>query len=351
MTDQTQTDKPCILVTGGAGFIGSHTCVELLDSGYDVVVIDDLSNASEVALKRVERITGKKIRAFYEGDVKDGALLDRIFEEHPIAGAIHFAAFKAVGESVHKPIEYYQNNLGGTLELARALRDHGVYDIVFSSSATVYGQPDEVPVREDAQLKPATNPYGRTKVMNEQMLADLYTADERWNVMLLRYFNPIGAHESGLIGEDPKGIPNNLVPYVAKVAVGQLDHINVFGGDYPTPDGTGVRDYIHVVDLARGHVSALNYMRGKHGVHVFNLGTGHGYSVLDVIHAFERACGKELPYEMCPRRDGDIAQTYCDASKAKELMGWEAQYDIDDMCAHSWKWQSANPNGYVGATE
>ncbi len=351
MTDQIQTDKPCILVTGGAGFIGSHTCVELLESGYDVVVIDDLSNASEVALKRVERITGKKIRAFYEGDVKDGALLDRIFEEHPIAGAIHFAAFKAVGESVHKPIEYYQNNLGGTLELARALRDHGVYDIVFSSSATVYGQPDEVPVREDAQLKPATNPYGRTKVMNEQMLADLYTADERWNVMLLRYFNPIGAHESGLIGEDPKGIPNNLVPYVAKVAVGQLDHINVFGGDYPTPDGTGVRDYIHVVDLARGHVSALNYMRGKHGVHVFNLGTGHGYSVLDVIHAFERACGKELPYEMCPRRDGDIAQTYCDASKAKELMGWEAQYDIDDMCAHSWKWQSTNPNGYVGATE
>ncbi len=351
MTDQNHTDTPCILVTGGAGFIGSHTCVELLNAGYDVVVIDDLSNASQVALKRVERITGKKIRAFYEGDVKDGALLDRIFDEHPIAGAIHFAAFKAVGESVHKPIEYYQNNLGGTLELARALRDHGVYDIVFSSSATVYGQPDEVPVREDAELKPATNPYGRTKAMNEQMLADLYTADERWNVMLLRYFNPIGAHESGLIGEDPKGIPNNLVPYVAKVAVGQLDHINVFGDDYPTPDGTGVRDYIHVVDLARGHVSALNYMRGKHGVHVFNLGTGHGYSVLDVIHAFERACGKELPYQMCPRRDGDIAQTYCDASKAKELMGWEAQYDIDDMCAHSWKWQSSNPNGYQGAVE
>ncbi len=351
MTDQTQTDKPCILVTGGAGFIGSHTCVELLNAGYDVVVIDDLSNASEVALKRVERITGKKIRAFYQGDVKDGALLDRILEEHPIEGAIHFAAFKAVGESVHKPIEYYQNNLGSTLELARALRDHGVYDIVFSSSATVYGQPDVVPVREDAELKPATNPYGRTKAMNEQMLTDLYTADERWNVMLLRYFNPIGAHESGLIGEDPKGIPNNLVPYVAKVAVGQLDHINVFGNDYPTPDGTGVRDYIHVVDLARGHVAALNYMRGKHGVHVFNLGTGHGYSVLDVIHAFERACGKELPYQICPRRDGDIAQTYCDASKAKELLGWEAQYDIDDMCAHSWNWQSSNPNGYQGAVE
>ena len=352
MTDTvTESEKPCILVTGGAGFIGSHTCVELLNAGYDVVVVDDLSNASEVALKRVERITGKKVRAFYRGDVKDGALLDRIFDEQPICGAIHFAAYKAVGESVHKPIEYYQNNLGGTLELARALRDHGVYDIVFSSSATVYGQPDHVPVREDSELKPATNPYGRTKTMNEQMLRDLYTADERWNVMLLRYFNPIGAHESGLIGEDPKGIPNNLVPYVAKVAVGQLDHINVFGDDYPTPDGTGVRDYIHVVDLARGHVSALNYMRGKHGVHVFNLGTGHGYSVLDVIHAFERACGKELPYEICPRRDGDIAETYCDASKAKELMGWEAQYDIDDMCAHSWKWQSTNPNGYQGATE
>ena len=352
MTDTvTESEKPCILVTGGAGFIGSHTCVELLNAGYDVVVVDDLSNASEVALKRVERITGKKVRAFYQGDVKDGALLDRIFDEQPICGAIHFAAYKAVGESVHKPIEYYQNNLGGTLELARALRDHGVYDIVFSSSATVYGQPDHVPVREDSELKPATNPYGRTKTMNEQMLRDLYTADECWNVMLLRYFNPIGAHESGLIGEDPKGIPNNLVPYVAKVAVGQLDHINVFGDDYPTPDGTGVRDYIHVVDLARGHVSALNYMRGKHGVHVFNLGTGHGYSVLDVIHAFERACGKELPYEICPRRDGDIAETYCDASKAKELMGWEAQYDIDDMCAHSWKWQSTNPNGYQGATE
>ena len=352
MTDTvTESEKPCILVTGGAGFIGSHTCVELLNAGYDVVVIDDLSNASEVALKRVERITGKKVRAFYQGDVKDGALLDRIFDEQPICGAIHFAAYKAVGESVHKPIEYYQNNLGGTLELARALRDHGVYDIVFSSSATVYGQPDHVPVREDSELKPATNPYGRTKTMNEQMLRDLYTADERWNVMLLRYFNPIGAHESGLIGEDPKGIPNNLVPYVAKVAVGQLDHINVFGDDYPTPDGTGVRDYIHVVDLARGHVSALNYMRGKHGVHVFNLGTGHGYSVLDVIHAFERACGKELPYEICPRRDGDIAETYCDASKAKELMGWEAQYDINDMCAHSWKWQSMNPNGYQRATE
>lgn len=343
--------RPVILVTGGAGFIGSHTCVELLGSGYDVVVVDDLSNASEVSLKRVERIAGRPIRAFYQGDVRDGTLLDRILEEHPVEGAIHFAAFKAVGESVHKPIEYYQNNLGGTLELARALRDHGVYDIVFSSSSTVYGEPDAVPVTEESSLKPATNPYGRTKSMNEQMLRDLYEADPRWNVMLLRYFNPIGAHPSGLIGEDPKGIPNNLVPYVAKVAIGQLPAVRVFGNDYPTPDGTGVRDYIHVVDLARGHVAALDYMRGKTGVHVFNLGTGNGYSVLEVIAAFSKACGKELPYEICPRREGDIAENYANCDKARELMGWTAQYGIDDMCADSWRWQSMNPNGYVGATE
>ena len=345
------TARPVILVTGGAGFIGSHTCVELLGSGYDVVVVDDLSNASEVSLKRVERIAGRPIRAFYQGDVRDGALLDRILEEHPVEGAIHFAAFKAVGESVHKPIEYYQNNLGGTLELARALRDHGVYDIVFSSSSTVYGEPDAVPVTEESPLKPATNPYGRTKSMNEQMLRDLYEADPRWNVMLLRYFNPIGAHPSGLIGEDPKGIPNNLVPYVAKVAIGQLPAVRVFGNDYPTPDGTGVRDYIHVVDLARGHVAALDYMRGKTGVHVFNLGTGNGYSVLEVIAAFSKACGKELPYAICPRREGDIAENYANCDKARELMGWTAQYGIDDMCADSWRWQSMNPNGYVGATE
>ena len=345
------SSRPVILVTGGAGFIGSHTCVELLGSGYDVVVVDDLSNASEVSLKRVERIAGCPIRAFYQGDVRDGALLDRILEEHPVEGAIHFAAFKAVGESVHKPIEYYQNNLGGTLELARALRDHGVYDIVFSSSSTVYGEPDAVPVTEESPLKPATNPYGRTKSMNEQMLRDLYEADPRWNVMLLRYFNPIGAHPSGLIGEDPKGIPNNLVPYVAKVAIGQLPAVRVFGNDYPTPDGTGVRDYIHVVDLARGHVAALDYMRGKTGVHVFNLGTGNGYSVLEVIAAFSKACGKELPYEICPRREGDIAENYANCDKARELMGWTAQYGIDDMCADSWRWQSMNPNGYVGATE
>ena len=342
------TGKGRILVTGGAGFIGSHTCVELLEAGYEVVVVDDLSNSSEEALRRVERITGRKICAFYRGDVCDAALLDRIFEEHRIDGVIHFAAYKAVGESVHKPIEYYQNNLGGTLAVARAMRDHGVRDIVFSSSATVYGQPDHVPVTEDSPLKPATNPYGRTKSMNEQMLRDLHVADESWNVMLLRYFNPIGAHPSGLIGEDPKGIPNNLVPYVAKVAAGRLDHVSVFGGDYPTHDGTGVRDYIHVVDLARGHVCALDYMRGKTGVHVFNLGTGHGYSVLDVIHAFERACGHEIPYEMCPRRDGDIAEIFCDASRAAEEMGWVARYDVDRMCEDSWRWQSSNPDGYAG---
>ena len=354
-TGEPKTGEPktggCVLVTGGAGFIGSHTCVELLRSGREVVVVVDLSNASEIALKRVERITGRKIAAFYRGDVRDGALLDRVFEEHDIAGAIHFAAFKAVAESVRKPIEYYRNNIGGTLELVRAMRDHGVFDIVFSSSSTVYGDPDKVPVTEESPLKPPTNPYGRTKAMNEQILTDLHASDPRWNVMLLRYFNPIGAHHSGLIGEDPKGIPNNLVPYIAKVAVGQLPAVQVFGDDYPTIDGTGVRDYIHVVDLARGHVAALKYMRGKTGVHVFNLGTGMGYSVLQVIAAFSRACGRELPYVIRPRRDGDIAANWADCTKARVLMGWTARYGIDEMCADSWRWQSMNPNGYAGAVE
>jgi UDP-glucose 4-epimerase len=341
----------CILVTGGAGFIGSHTCVELLNADYDVVVLDDLSNSSAVALKRVERITGKAVRAFYEGDVKDGALLDRVLREHPVTGAIHFAAYKAVGESVQKPLEYYQNNLGGTLELVRALRDAGVFNLVFSSSSTVYGEPDAVPVTEESPLKPPTNPYGRTKSMNEQMLTDIAASDPRWNIALLRYFNPIGAHPSGLIGEDPKDIPNNLVPYVAQVAVGKLPFVRVFGDDYPTPDGTGVRDYIHVVDLARGHVSAFDYMRGKTGVHVFNLGTGKGYSVLEVVRAFSAACGRALPYQILPRRAGDIAANWADPSRARELMGWEARYGIEDMCAHAWKWQSTNPDGYAGATE
>lgn len=343
--------ESCVLVTGGAGFIGSHTCVELLENGYDVVVVDDLSNSSAVALKRVERIANKKLRTFYQGDVCDPELIDRVFDENPVASVIHFAAFKAVGESVHKPIEYYQNNLGSTLNVARAMRDHGVRNIVFSSSATVYGDPDVVPCTEQTPLKPATSPYGWTKSMNEQILRDLVAADPTYNVMLLRYFNPIGAHPSGLIGEDPKGIPNNLVPYVAKVAIGELDHVRVFGNDYPTPDGTGVRDYIHVVDLARGHVSALRYMEGKSGVHVFNLGTGRGSSVLDVIHAFSRACGHEIPYEICPRRDGDVAENYADPTKAEQLMGWKAEYDLDRMCEDSWRWQSQNPSGYVGATE
>jgi UDP-glucose 4-epimerase len=350
-TPAASAGKGCILVTGGAGFIGSHTCVELLENGYDVVVIDDLSNSSEVALKRVERIAGRKLRAFYRGDACDPALMDRIFDEQPIDGVIHFAAFKAVGESVHKPIEYYQNNLGSTLNVVRSMRDHGVKNIVFSSSATVYGEPDSVPLTEDAQLKPATSPYGWTKSMNEQMLTDVATADPTWNVMLLRYFNPIGAHPSGLIGEDPKGIPNNLVPYVAKVAIGELDYVRVFGDDYPTPDGTGVRDYIHVVDLARGHVCAFDYMRGKSGVHVFNLGTGKGSSVLDVIKAFSRACGHEIPYKVLPRRDGDIAENYADPSKAERLLGWKARYDLDRMCEDSWRWQQMNPTGYAGATE
>jgi UDP-glucose 4-epimerase len=351
VTSGSQGEKGCILVTGGAGFIGSHTCVELLENAYDVVVIDDLSNSSEVALKRVEKIAGRKLRAFYQGDACDPVLLDRIFDEQPITGVIHFAAFKAVGESVHKPIEYYQNNLGSTLNVARAMRDHGVHDFVFSSSATVYGEPDSVPCTEDTPLKPATSPYGWTKSMNEQMLRDLVAADPAWNVMLLRYFNPIGAHPSGLIGEDPKGIPNNLVPYVAKVAIGELDFVRVFGNDYPTPDGTGVRDYIHVVDLARGHVSALDYMRGKSGVHVFNLGTGKGSSVLEVIAAFSRACGRDLPYKILPRRAGDIAENYADPSKAERLMGWKALYDLDKMCEDSWHWQQMNPNGYAGAAE
>ena len=340
-----------ILVTGGAGYIGSHTTLELLKAGHDVVVVDNLCNSSEEALRRVAELAGKAPK-FYNLDIRDEAALDKVVAaEKPFDATIHFAALKAVGESTKIPLKYYNNNLGGTFTLLKVLAAHDCKNIVFSSSATVYGQPQSVPIREDFPTPGCTNPYGWTKLMMEQVFRDVQKADPAWNTVILRYFNPIGAHESGLIGEDPKGIPNNLVPYVAKVAVGQLDHINVFGDDYPTPDGTGVRDYIHVVDLARGHVSALNYMRGKHGVHVFNLGTGHGYSVLDVIHAFERACGKELPYEICPRRDGDIAETYCDASKAKELMGWEAQYDIDDMCAHSWKWQSMNPNGYQGATE
>lgn len=343
----------CVLVTGGAGFIGSHTCVELLEQGYRVVVVDDLSNSSELALDRVRQITGLAANddrlKFYEANILDRAALDRVFSENDVDAIIHFAGFKAVGESVQKPLEYYWNNFAGTLALCDVARSHGVKNLVFSSSATVYGEPEFIPITEDCPKHDATNPYGWTKSMLEQALTDLYVGDDEWNVVLLRYFNPIGAHESGLIGEDPKGIPNNLVPYVAQVAVGKRPFVQVFGDDYPTPDGTGVRDYIHVVDLACGHVAALEWMNGRSEVGIFNLGTGTGSSVLDVIHAFEKACGKELPYQICPRRAGDIAANWCDATKAEQEMGWKAQYNIDDMCRDSWNWQSKNPDGFATA--
>ena len=351
MSEAKDPKDTCVLVTGGAGFIGSHTVIELLGAGYQVVVVDDLSNSSVVALDRVRQIVGDEAASrltFYENDVNDRAALNDIFDTHPIDRVIHFAGFKAVGESVHKPIEYYSNNIGNTLTLVDVMRNHGCKSIVFSSSSTVYGEPDALPLTEESPKKPATNPYGWTKWMIEQILSDLTVADPEWDVVLLRYFNPIGAHESGLIGEDPKGIPNNLVPYVAQVAVGKRDAVRVWGNDYPTPDGTGVRDYIHVVDLARGHVAALAWMNGKTGVEVFNLGTGTGSSVLDVIKAFGEACGKEIPYEICERREGDIAANWCDASKAERMMGWKAQYDLADMCRDSWNWQSHNPNGFEG---
>ena len=334
-----------ILVAGGAGYIGSHTCVELLNRGYEVVVIDNLYNSSEVALERVQEITGKSLK-FYEGDVLNREDLDPIFENENIEAVINFAGLKAVGESVQKPWEYYHNNITGTLILTDVMRKHGCKNIIFSSSATVYGDPAEIPITENCPKGEITNPYGRTKGMLEQILTDLYVGDPEWNVMLLRYFNPIGAHESGRIGEDPKGIPNNLVPYIAQVAVGKLKCLGVFGDDYDTPDGTGVRDYIHVVDLAVGHVKAIEKMKGQTGVHIYNLGTGVGYSVLDVVKAYEKACGKKIPYEIKPRRAGDIATCYCDATKAKKELGWVAERGIEEMCADSWRWQSHNPNGY-----
>lgn len=334
-----------ILVTGGAGYIGSHTCVELLNAGYDVAVVDNLSNSCEKALERVEKITGKKAR-FYQVDLLDQPALKDVFDRESIDSVIHFAGLKAVGESVHKPLEYYHNNITGTLALCDEMRNHGVKNIVFSSSATVYGDPAEIPITEKCPKGEITNPYGRTKGMLEQILTDLNTADPQWNVVLLRYFNPIGAHESGLIGEDPKGIPNNLVPYIAQVAVGKLECLNVFGDDYNTPDGTGVRDYIHVVDLAKGHVKAVEKLMDKAGVSVYNLGTGVGYSVLDVLHAYEKACGKTLKYEIKPRRDGDVAACYSDSAKAAAELGWKAEKGIEDMCLDSWRWQSMNPDGY-----
>ncbi|CAM3581328.1 UDP-glucose 4-epimerase GalE [Erysipelothrix urinaevulpis] len=333
-----------ILVTGGAGYIGSHTCVELLNQGHEVVVLDNLSNASEIALERVKEITGKDL-TFYKKDLLNIEDINDVFENETIEAVIHFAGLKAVGESVAHPLWYYENNITGTLNLCKVMAKHDVKNIIFSSSATVYGTPEVVPIVEDSPLS-TTNPYGSTKLMLEQILQDLHVADEAWNVVILRYFNPIGAHHSGIIGEDPKGIPNNLIPYITQVAVGKLDELTVFGDDYDTPDGSGVRDYIHVVDLAQGHVDALKRLNPNDGVSIYNLGTGQGYSVLDMVEAFSEVVGKEIPYVIKERRPGDIATCYAQADKAKREIGWEAKKDLKTMCEDSWRWQSNNPNGY-----
>ncbi|MEN3112784.1 UDP-glucose 4-epimerase GalE [Uliginosibacterium paludis] len=335
----------CVLVTGGAGYIGSHTCVELLQAGHDVVVVDNYCNSKPESLRRVEALAGRKLVAVHEVDVCDRDGLRRVFAQHRIEAVIHFAALKAVGESVAKPLMYYDNNIAGTVALAEVMGEAGVKTLVFSSSATVYGDPASVPIREDFPTGP-TNPYGRTKWMMEFVLSDLAAADPEWRVALLRYFNPVGAHPSGRIGEDPNGIPNNLMPFVSQVAVGKRAKLSVFGGDYPTTDGTGVRDYIHVVDLAIGHVRALDYLAANKGVLKLNLGTGQGYSVLDVVRAFEAASGKPVPYEIVARRAGDVAQCYADPALAAELLGWRAERGLAEMCADSWRWQSANPDGY-----
>ena len=336
-----------ILVTGGAGYIGSHTCVELLNKGYDVIVVDNLCNSCKEALDRVQEITGRTLK-FYEVDILDREGLTKVFEAEQIDSVIHFAGLKAVGESVAKPLEYYQNNITGTLVLCDVMRSHGVKSIVFSSSATVYGTPAFVPITEECPKGICTNPYGWTKSMLEQILTDLHTADPEWKVILLRYFNPIGAHESGRIGENPKGIPNNLVPYITQVAVGKLESLGVFGDDYDTPDGTGVRDYIHVVDLAIGHVKAIEKMaKIRDGVLIYNLGTGIGYSVLDIVKGFEKAVGQPIPYVIKPRRPGDIATCYADPTLAKKELGWEAVRDLNKMCEDSWRWQKNNPEGYA----
>ena len=334
-----------ILVTGGAGFIGSHTVVELQNAGYEVVVVDNLSNSSEKSLKRVEEITGKPVK-FYKADILDKPALEEIFQKESIDSCIHFAGLKAVGESVQKPWEYYHNNITGTLLLLDVMRKHNVKNIVFSSSATVYGSPEVVPVTEECPKGEITNPYGQTKAMLEQVLTDIYKADNEWNVILLRYFNPIGAHKSGKIGENPNGIPNNLMPYITQVAVGKLEKLGVFGDDYDTPDGTGVRDYIHVVDLAKGHVKAIEKVKENPGLKIYNLGTGIGYSVLDIVKNFEEATGITIPYEIKPRRAGDIATNYADASLAKRELGWTAENGIKEMCQDAWRWQSQNPNGF-----
>ena len=332
-----------ILVTGGSGYIGSHTVLELLNKNYEVVVVDNFSNSSFESIRRVQKITGKSI-IFYEADIRDEEKMDEILSAHKIDAVIHFAAFKAVGESCRLPLKYYENNISGTVSLLKVLDKHNVKKIIFSSSATVYGDPERLPLDENCRLS-TTNPYGSTKLMMENIMQDLWKADNEWNIILLRYFNPVGAHESGLIGEDPKGIPNNLMPFVAQVASGKLACINVFGNDYDTPDGTGVRDYIHVVDLALGHIAAIENCNDS-GVHIYNLGTGRGYSVLEMICAFEKACGKTLPYKICERRPGDIASCYAAPDKAKKELHWEATRGIEEMCASQWKWQSGNPRGY-----
>ena len=334
-----------VLVTGGAGFIGSHTVVELQEAGYDVVVIDNLSNSTDKSLQRVQEITGKPVK-FYKVDIRDREGLEKVFAAENIDSCIHFAGLKAVGESVAKPWEYYENNIGGTLMLLDVMKKHGVKNIIFSSSSTVYGDPDSVPVTEESPVKKCTNPYGSTKSMQETIFADIYNADKEWNIVLLRYFNPIGAHPSGKIGENPNGIPNNLMPYITQVAVGKRPFLGVFGNDYPTVDGTGVRDYIHVVDLAKGHVKALDRLKANCGLAIYNLGTGKGYSVLEIVKNFEEASGVKIPYEIQARRPGDIAENYADASKAEREMGWKAEKGIREMCEDSWRWQKNNPNGF-----
>jgi UDP-glucose 4-epimerase len=334
-----------VLVTGGAGYIGSHTCVQLLEAGYEIVVLDNLSNSKTEALRRISAITRGSFE-FVEGDILDSELLDEVFSEHSIDAVIHFAGLKAVGESVAKPLLYYHNNITGSIELFAAMQRHNVRNIVFSSSATVYGKTDKMPISEDAGLGPI-NPYGRTKFMIEEILRDIYVSDNSWNIILLRYFNPVGAHPSGQIGEDPNGIPNNLMPFISQVAVGKLNELNVFGNDYPTPDGTGIRDYIHVMDLADGHLSALEKLKDNPGVVAYNLGTGKGTSVFEMIDAFSKASGREIPYRITERRPGDAPECYADPAKAERELGWAAKRSIDDMCRDSWNWQSQNPEGYV----
>jgi UDP-glucose 4-epimerase len=333
-----------ILITGGAGYIGSHTCVELLDAGYDVVVVDNFSNSKEESLKRVKKLTGKDFK-FYEADIRDSEAMNKIFQENNIDSVIHFAAFKAVGESVAKPIMYYENNVAGTVSLCKVMAENNVKNIVFSSSATVYGDPASVPIDESFPTS-ATNPYGRTKLIMEEILTDIYNSDNSWNIVILRYFNPVGAHKSGEIGEDPNGIPNNLMPFISQVAVGKREELSVFGSDYDTPDGTGVRDYIHVVDLAQGHLKAIEKIDGQPGLFICNLGTGCGYSVLEMVKAFEKASGKAVKYKLVDRRPGDVAQCYAKTDLGEKELGWKAQFGIDEMCADTWNWQSKNPNGF-----